>query len=147
MIGLELLSPAIVAMLRHASPTKRRAASLAACRFAIEQARVSESHVSDAIERLRDEGTLTSDEKAVIDAITARLDEEYFDLHDAYEEGLANAQQYREVFAKARAVSSVSWVLEGHTVEGAANSIYEAAFAIEGDDKSCLFRLVESVLA
>jgi hypothetical protein len=146
MIGLEILSRDLVAELQRVSSAKQRAASLAASEFAISHAQVEHPLVDKALGKLRTMGVFTPQEKAQIDALTAQLDEEYFSLQEAAEEGRASAEDYLRVFAKARAVAALAFAGNEDSFRGATESIYEAAATIGSDNKGELFGLVKSVL-
>jgi hypothetical protein len=146
MIGLELLSGDLVDKLRRASTAKQRAASLVASEFAISHSRVEHPLVLKALEKVRRTGVLTPKEKTEVDKLAAQLDEEYFDLQEAAEQGRGSEEEYLRMFAKARAVAAVSFAGNEDAFQGAAESIYEAAATIIGENKGDLFALVESVL-
>jgi len=147
MLGLELLSPDLVTRLRHASSARQRAASLVAAEFAISHAQVEHRLVAKALEKVRTTGILTDEENAEVEVLAARLDEEYFELQEAAEQGIASADEYLRMFAKARAVTALSFAGNEDAFRAATESIYEAAATIRGDDKGELFALLESVLA
>ena len=109
MTRLETLAPDLADKLRRASPVKQRAASVAASEFAITHAKVEHPLVEKALEKVRAGGVLTPKDKAEIDALVARLDEEYFELQEAAEEGRASTEDYLRVFGQARAVAALSF--------------------------------------
>jgi hypothetical protein len=144
MSRLETLSSDLVAKLHRASTAKQRAAGVAASELAVAKAKVKHPLVDEGLRQLRAGHVFTPQEKAEIDALTAELDEEYFNLQEAAEAGKASADHYLQAFAKARAVAALSFA--GSDVpDAAADSIYEATAAV-GDDKAELFSLIESAL-
>ena len=146
MIGLELLSPDLVAKLRLASPDKQRAAALVSCEFAISHARVEHPLVEEALRELHVGTVLIPQRKAKIDALASQIDEEYFDLQEAAQEGRASKEEYLQMFAKARAVAALSFACTEDAFQAATEAIYEAAATIGDTNKRELFALVESAL-
>ena len=144
MTRLETLTPDIADKLRRASPMKQRAASVAASEFAIAHAKVEHPLVEKALEKLRAGGVLTPKDKAEIDALVARLDEEYFELQEAAEEGRASTDHYLRVFGQARAVAALSFAGNEDAFEAATEAIYEAAATTDGKEE--LAALIQAVL-
>jgi hypothetical protein len=144
MTGLEELSPNLAGKLQRASAAKQRAASLAACEFAIAHAKIEHPLVDKALKNLRAAGILLPGEKAELDALAAQLDEDYFDLQEAAEEGRASTEDYLAAFAKARAVAALSCAGDENALRAATEAIYEAAATT--DDKEGLVARIFSVL-
>lgn len=144
MSRLETLSPELTAKLRRASQVEQRAASLAAGEFAVSHANVEHPVIKEALTMLRTGGVLAPEKRAEIGALAARLDEEYFDLQEAAEEGRASADEYLRLFGQARAVTAVLSAFQDHPFEAAAEAIYEAAATT--DQPKDLFSVVEAVL-
>lgn len=141
---LETLAPELVKRLSQASPAKQRAAAIAASEFAIEKADVQHAAVDEARETLRTAGGMSAAQQAAVEALVSILDNEYFDLQEAADEGRATTEDYLRKFAQARAVSALLFASKGDPFEASTEAIYEAAAAI--DDKRPLFSVVESVL-
>ena len=144
MTGLEDVSPDLAGKLQWASAAKQRAACLAACEFAVGQAKIEHPLVDRALKKLRSAGVLLPAEKDELDALAAQLDEDYFDLQEAAEEGRASTQDYLAVFAKARAVAALSCAGDEDTLRAATEAVYEAAATT--DDKEGLVARILAVL-
>lgn len=144
MTRLETLSPDLAVKMQRASAAKQRAASLAACEFAISHAKVEHPLVKQALKKVRAAGVLTPKEKAELDALAAQLDEEYFALQEAAEEGQASSEDYMRVFGQARAVAALAFAGGEDAFQAATEAIYEAAATT--DDKEELSARILSVL-
>ena len=92
MTRLETLAPELAATLRQASVPEQRAASFAAGAFAVSHAHLEQPVIQVALVALRDGGGLSPDTKAELESLVARLDEQYFDLQEAAEEGRATPE-------------------------------------------------------
>jgi len=145
MSGLALLSRELDSKLQQASPVKRRAASLVACKHAVAKAGIADPLVNLALEELQVGRGFQPDLKAKLDALTEKLDEEYFNLKEAAEEGRGDEKEYRRAFAKARTVAAVSCAGDLDD-QKAGEAIYEAAFAFEDDERSQLLSVVDAEL-
>jgi hypothetical protein len=144
MTRLESLSPHLADKLRRASSAKQRAAGLAASEFAIARARIKHPVLEHAVEKVRAAGMLTPKEKAELDALSGRLDEEYFALQEAAAEGGASTENYMQLFGQARAVAALAFAGGEDAFQAATEAIYEAAATT--DDKEYLVALIESAL-
>jgi len=140
MTRLESFAPELAVKLRRASSSEQRAATLAACEFAVAHAFVDHDVIHKVLEHLRTSRSLEPETKAEVKTLVERLDNEYFDLRVAAEGGWTTGAECICVFAQARAVAALSYAGD----EDAVNAIYEAAFTV--DDKNELFVLVDSVL-
>lgn len=146
MSGLALLSLELDTKLREAGPAKQRAACLVACQFAVAKAGIQSPVVATALAELQAGKVFSPNLKAELDALVEQLDDQYFDLKDAAEAGMADPRQWQDMFVKARAVAALSNAGDEDAYKAAGESIYEAAFTILDDNKEELFALVESVL-
>lgn len=144
MTRLERLSPDLADRLRHASPPKQRAAALAACEFAVAHTKVEYAIVEKALKKVRAAGVLAPTERAELDALAAQLDEEYFVLQDAAEEGRASTEDYMRRFSEARAIAALSFVGGEDAFQAATEAIYEAAATT--DDNEALTSIIQSAL-
>lgn len=144
MTRLETLSPELSSALRRASSAKQRAASLVASEFASARAKIEHPLVERALAKMRAGGFLTPKEKAELNALAAELDEEYFALQEAAEEGRVRTEDYMRVFAQARAVVAMVFAAGEDALQAATESVYEAA-ATTGD-KEELIALIRSAL-
>jgi hypothetical protein len=141
---LERLAPDVADKLRQAPPDKQRAAALAACEFAIAKANVQLASILEACEGLRKGSGLSPAQQSEIEAIVASLDNEYFDLQEAADEGRATMEDYLRKFAQARAISALLFASKSNPLEASNEAVYEAAAVVE--DKGPLFSAVESAL-
>lgn len=144
MTRLESLSPDLGDKLQRASAVKQRAASLAACEFAISHAKVEHAIVEKALEKVRRAGVLAPQERDELVALAEQLDEEYFNLQEAAEEGRASTEDYMRLFGQARAVAALSFAGGEDALQAATEAIYEAAATTE--DKEGLAIVIESAL-
>jgi hypothetical protein len=146
MIGLEQFSKSLVARLARASAAEQRAASIAAVEFAINRAKLEDSRVAAALATLRANQILPKKDRTDIEKLTAELDEAYFALQEAAEEGTATTEEYLAMFAKARAAAALGFAGIEDPFRAATEAIYEAAATIISDDKRELLALIESQL-
>jgi len=144
MTRLETLSPELVRKLQNTTTEKQRAATLAACEFAVTHATVDYPLVDKSLEKLRSSGVLNPKEIAELDALAAQLDEEYFTLQEAAEEGRVGAGDYMRVFGRARAVAALSFAGGEDPFHAATDAIYEASATT--DDKIEFVVYVQSML-
>ena len=131
MTRLETLSSDLAAKVQRASAAKQRAAALAACDFAITHAKVEHPLVKQTLQKVRAEGILTPEERAELDALTEQLDEEYFALQEAAEDGGATIADYTRVFGQARAVAALACAGGDDAFQAATEAIYEAAATVD----------------
>lgn len=146
MSGLALLSKELDTKLRKTTSAKQRAASLVACQFALAKAHIEAPIVATALAELQAGRLFAPSLKAQLSSLAEQLDEQYFDLKDAAEAGIADPKQWQDLFVKARAVTALSSAGDADAYKAAAESIYEAAFTILDDNKQELLALVEAVL-
>lgn len=141
---LETLAPGLAERLRQASSDKQRAAALAACEFAIDKANLQHVGIQEACKTLRKGDSLSSSQQSEVETLVANLDNEYFDLQDAAEEGRATTEEYMRKFVQARAVSALLFASKSDPLEASTEAVYEAAIVVE--DREPLFSAVESAL-
>ncbi|MES2793024.1 MAG: hypothetical protein V4719_25655 [Planctomycetota bacterium] len=144
MVRLEALFPDLVDKLRCASDTKQRKAGLAASEFAISHVAFEHTLVKRILEKVRATGILTPKEKAEIDGLAEKFDDEYFAMQDAAEKEQSSSDDYMRSFGKARAVAALSFAGNENAFEAATEAIYEAAATTI--DQEELFALIQSVL-
>src|SRR5947209_3184809 len=126
---LETLSAELVEKLCRAPPAKQRKATLAACEFAIVHSKLENPLVQEALTSLRASGEFSPQHPAQLEALAARLDEEYLDLHEAAEEGRATTADYLPAFEKALAVAALAFAGNEDPFEASTEAVYEAAIA------------------
>ena len=141
---LETLAPDVAEKLRLATPDKQRAVALAACEFAISKANLQRTSIEEACKGLRKGTGLSPAQQSEIEALVASLDNEYFDLQEAAEEGRATTDDYLRKFAQARAASTLLFASKSNPLEASTEAVYEAAAVLK--DKRPLFSAVESAL-
>jgi hypothetical protein len=135
MCRLEALWAHLAAKIERSSVAKQRAASLAACEFAISHAKVEHPLVQQALQKLRAGGVFSLKEKADLDALIVQLDDEYFGLQEAAEEGRANTADYLRLFGQARAVAALAFAGGEDAFQAATESIYEAVATTDNKDE------------
>ncbi len=145
MSRLQSLSVELVNVLSRVSVPRRRAACIAACQLAVAETRVQHSLVHDALRRLHAGHMFTLREKAGLDALAARLDDEYFNLQRAAEAGAGPIESWAQVFAQARAVSAVS-LAGSDSPDALCESVYESAVAVQGG-AAAIKACIESTLS
>jgi hypothetical protein len=145
MTRFEYQFPELAAELRRSSVEKRRAAALAACEYAVAQAQIVHPLVMDALSRLR-AGEDIGEKRKDLDNLVEQLDQEYFDLADAFREARAGMSDYQKPFAKARAVASLLYAFDPNPYEAASEAIYEAAAVTDEDDPGKLIPAIMAVL-
>jgi hypothetical protein len=144
MTRLDALSTRLAAALRQASEERLRSACLEACEFAVQQTGVESPFVDDALRSLRSSKPLSLDYREALDALAGRLDDEYFGLQEAAEDGRATVDDYMRPFGQARAVTALSFATDQDAFKAANEAIYEAAAAVA--DKEELVAAVLKVL-
>lgn len=144
MTRLETLSPQLTNKLRLASTAKLRAASLAASEFAVFHATIEHPVVERTLENVRRSRILTPMERAEVDALAEKLEEEYFTLLEAAENGQVAVSDRVRLFTQARAVAALSFAGAESTFEAASEAIYEASATT--DDHGELLAIIEAAL-
>jgi hypothetical protein len=135
MSRLETISNSLVNALRHASENRQRTACLAACEFAVAKTGVSSSAVEQALQLLRASQPIPAELKQDLDALTQRLDEEYFDLQEATEDGNASEEEWKRAFSQARAVSALAFAAGEDAFDAATEAIYEATATVDENEE------------
>ncbi len=144
MTRLSSLSSQLAERLRQSTPVKQRAAATAAIRFALRNASSKHAAIEDALSAVELGRTLSDPQRLVLSALVAALDEDYFRLHVAAEEGGTSADDYLRAFAKARAANAVLHAGGVDPLEASSQAIYEAAATT--DDWSELQQIIEAIL-
>ena len=144
MSRLETISNSLFTALRHAPENRQRAACLAACEFAVENTGIKSSTVDQALQLLRSSKPIPAELKQNLDTLTQQLDEEYFDLQEAAEDGNASEEEWKRVFSQARAVSALLFASGENVLDAATEAIYEATTTV--DDTQELLAVVLKAL-
>jgi hypothetical protein len=76
-----------------------------------------------------------------LERLLEQLDNEYFALAEASQEGLAHECDYQKTYAKARAVASVLGAFKPNPYDAACEAIYEASATTEEADDDLLSRI------
>ncbi|MFM7038313.1 MAG: hypothetical protein ACKO2L_11390 [Planctomycetaceae bacterium] len=145
MSRLESVSRSLAASLRQVSDRQQRAACLAACEFAVEHSGVDSPVVEHALQALRQSKPVAPQVKRDLEALTQRLDDEYFDLQEAAENGTASEDEWKRAFSQARAASALVFASGDDAFEAASQAIYEATATV--DDNSELVVIVAKAMA
>lgn len=144
MTRLESVSSELVQRLSQSAPAKQRAASLAASKFAASKTHLDHVAVKDALTTLQKDERLSAQQRASLDGLVAKLDDEYFQLQEAAEEGQASAGDYLRPFGQARAVAAILFADSDDPFEAATEAIYEASATTDAVDD--LFGIVEAAI-
>ena len=125
---LDSVQPRLAEAFRRASPLRQREATRLACEGAASAAELSGPEVDAALETLRTGGPARADLRADLEALAARLDEEYFRLDQDGTE--VDQPAALRVFSKARATSALAFCLAPNPGD-LHEAIYEAIAALE----------------
>ena len=145
MSRLETISSSLAVSLRQASEIRQRAACLAACEFAVEHSGVDSPVVEQTLQVLRQSNPVAPQLKRELEALTQCLDDKYFGLQEAAENGTATEDEWKRAFSQARAASALVFASGGDAFEAACEAIYEATATV--DDTSELVTIVAQALA
>jgi hypothetical protein len=127
---LETLSREFAERLEHLAPDEQRAVAAAACEFALGRTRVSDPAVDSGLHALRSGQAVALEDRNRIRSLLDRLDDKYFELQEAAEDGREAADCYEDVFAQARAMAALYYALDGDPLTAASEAVYEAAIAV-----------------
>jgi hypothetical protein len=138
--------PELAAELHRAPVEKQRAACQVACEYAVTQAKIDHPLVTEARGKMRAGETISYEHRRCLESLIEQLDNEYFDLAVAFDEGNASVSDYQKPFAKARAVSSVLRAFDADPYNAASEAIYEADAVTDEDDADVLVPAIKAVL-
>jgi hypothetical protein len=138
--------PELAAELRRAPLEKQRVACLAACEYAVAQTKIDYPLVMEALAKMRGGEVITDKHKRELEALIEQLDNEYFILAEASDEGRGSSRDYQEPFSKARAVASVLYAFDLNPYEAASEAIYEADAVTDENDPGVLAPTIKAVL-
>lgn len=145
MMRLETLAPKLVEELRQATQGQQRAAGLAAAEIAIRYMDVEDSLVEKLLEKLKSDPVFTDHERAELDVLIDRLDEQYFNLQERVEGNPNIENECLRMFSQARAVSALSFAGMSDSFVAAMEAIYEASM-VGDESQHNIIESVESVL-
>ncbi len=131
MSRLAIVSGSLASALRRASVDQQRDVSLKACEFAVERSGVCSPIVDQVLQLLRASRRVPSEWIHDLQALTQRLDNEYFDLQQAADEGRTNDDEWKRMFSQARAASALMFASGADAFEAASEAIYEAAATVD----------------
>jgi hypothetical protein len=146
MTRFESRFPELAAELQRAPIAKQRATCLAACEYAIAQTKIEHPLVMEALRKMRVGEVLSDKHERGLEELVEQLDNEYFDLAEAFDEGRASRSDYQKPFAKARAVASVLYACDPNPYNAASEAIYEADAITDQDDPSVLVPMIKAIL-
>lgn len=129
MTRLETVSVDLMALLRQAGPSQRRAAALAACAYAVESAKVHDSVVLSVLGELNSGRGVSASQIDDVKKLAEQADEQYFDLHEASDSSEDNG--YLAAFSRARALSALLFAVDEESLHSSSESIYEAIAAVD----------------
>ncbi len=141
---LETLSIDIAQKLRNASVKKKHDVIIAACEFAIKISKIEIKVFKGIIDRIRAGRQISELEKLELKKLGDQLDNNYFELQEAFEEGHATENEYICAFKKARTVYALLFAFEADSTIAALESVYEVASI--ADDKERYFSLIKKKL-
>ena len=132
---LESISIDLVTRLRTASTAKQRAATLAACEFAVSRSGIRNATTDKAMSELRTTGTISPKTTAELQAIVEQLDDEAFHAQEASDVRQGSNEDYLAAFARARCGAAISLAGTADPLEAALEAIYEAAMTADEPEK------------
>lgn len=133
---LETISPSLAEKLARASAEQRRRLVLAACELAVQRAGLDSEEVNAALASMQQRVPIPSEQVAKIAALVERLDERYFTLQEAVDEGRASPDDYLVPFSQARAASATVYALKDDSLDAGMEAIYEAAVATDAAEET-----------
>lgn len=146
MTRFEYQFPGLAAELQRAPIEIQRAACLAACEYAVAQSKIEQPIVLESLRKMRDGKIITDKDKHDLEALVEQLDNEYFDLAEAFDEGRIIMRNYQMLFAKARAGASVLYAFDPNPYEAASEAIYEASAVTDEADARVLITAIMAIL-
>lgn len=126
---LAFLDPELLSELRRASSDQCRTAAFAAARLVLESTEFDHRLIQLAM-RATDHETRLSIRRQ-LEALVAALDDRYFDLQAAADQGRIPRADVEAAFAVARAANTVLCALHPDPVFAAAEAAYEAQAAVD----------------
>jgi hypothetical protein len=129
--GLALYSPVLAEACEDAGPAQLRAMSEVGARLAVTEAGLGGAEVAAALDALTAGRFGEGPDREALGVLVEALDEEAFDLQDAFEDGTASEETYMDAFRRARAGTSLHWALHADPRRAAANALYEAIAALD----------------
>ena len=141
---LESLSPSFAEKLALASIAQRKAVVLAACELAVKEARLDSADVHTALAVMREGRATTAAQVTMIATLAEHLDEQYFALQEAADDGRASANDYLGPFSQARAASAIVYAFKDSSLDADMEAIYEATAATDMPKETA--RMLESLL-
>jgi len=126
--------------MEEASAFKRYQVLVAVCSTAIEASDAKFDAVLSSFEEFQRTGLIVGRIRVELEALTNRLDEEYFDYQDSGDEKLALQR-----FHQARAVAALAFAGDKSNRISALEAIYEAAAAV--DNSQIIIEKVRSMFS
>lgn len=144
MMRLEISEKLLAQKMKVVSEEKRRSAVRVACELAFQICPVDLPVVDESLRQLLPGYKLSIEQASKLEWLAAKLDEEYFNLHDSQNEEVELNPQALHLFSQARAVSALACAGREDSIESATEAIYEAASA---SDDGLVLNAVFSVLS
>lgn len=141
---LETLSKDLSKKIKQATSQKKIELIFTACDFAIKKSQINHPLLDKILKEIKANREISQSEKSELEKVAYELDNKYFDLQEASENGLASTEDYLEAFSKARAVFALLFAFNEDLTMAVSEVIYEASSTI--DDKNEFFSLIDSVI-
>jgi hypothetical protein len=141
---LRLINKGVTSALEHASSEELRAIALQSCRIALGKSGLESPLISEALNALESGLLDNAYLREKVNGLVEELDNEAWDLQDAWEEGSAKREEYLLAFAKARSANAVYFALHSSPNIAAAETLYETYYATDNLEE--LKSIVEQIL-
>lgn len=131
MMRLEMLEKCLAEKMKIVSEEKRSSAVRVACELAVQICPVDLPVVDESLRQLLSGYKLSSEQVSKLERLAAKLDDEYFNLHDSLNEERELNPQALHLFSQARVVSALAFAGRDDSIDSATEAIYEAATAVD----------------
>ncbi|MEN4872148.1 hypothetical protein [Kosakonia cowanii] len=131
MMRLEMLEKRLAEKMKIVSKEKRSSAVRVACELAVQICPVDLPVVDESLRQLLSGYKLSSEQVSKLERLAAKLDDEYFNLHDSLNEERELNPQALRLFSQARVVSALAFAGRDDSIDSATEAIYEAATAVD----------------
>lgn len=139
--SLDLIDPELSIILTKAREAQLRAATLAVCRYVIENNNLTERVIDDALGLLETNNYGNTLTRKKLEMLVDVLDQRQWDLQDLKDEGKIDEVTYSAAFKRARAANALFFALDTNSLEAATEAIYEANAAVDNNP-----RLIKSLV-
>lgn len=131
MMRLEMLEKHLAEKMKIVSEEKRSSAVRVACELAVQICPVDLPVVDESLRQLLSGYRLSSEQVSKLERLAAKLDDQYFNLHDSLNEERELNPQVLHLFSQARVVSALAFAGRDDSIDSATEAIYEAATAVD----------------